>query len=276
MIGRANDRGGSLLSAGIPAALAAIVLSVVLPGCSDPVVPTARPPATRMVGFSGDPFSERGIRPDPNAADPGDPGSGAILVEWNAIDPSRLGAVRLGGYRLYRSDTVDAGGRALGFELVRNVALSGTSGDTVVSDSTVRLNRGYSYYVTAYSRSDESVESDPSDTVRFTLTERPVPLAPSGNIALDSVGGLRLAFGPSSASGYVAVELDETLPSNESVVLRRLMRELFVADFNDPHVVYSGDSLQVGHRYRWRVEKIFPQGQPIGNSSRWVTFFVNQ
>ena len=272
MIARENDAAFRLR----PAILLPALLSLALPGigCGDPVATIARPPATRMVRFQDDPFLEHGIRPDPNAADPNDPGSGAIVVEWNALDPSRLGAVRLGGYKLYRSDTVDASGVALDFTLVRTVALTGTVGDTVVSDSTARLNRGYAYYVTAFSRSNEDVESDPSDTVRFTLTERPVPLSPSGTIPLDTGGHLRLSFGPTSASGLVAVELDETLAGNEKIVVRRLMRERLVADFNDPHVEYTGEALQSGHRYRWRVEKIFPQGQPLGNSSHWVTFLV--
>lgn len=254
-------------------ASSALLFLLCAAGCGDAVSPIEKPPATRMIRFQDDPFTEYGLRPDPAA--PGeDAESGAILVEWKALDPTRVGSTRLGGYKLYRSETTDAKGVARDFRMIARLPVSTSGHDTALSDTLVRPNRGYSYYVTVYNRTDESVESDPSDTVRFTLSDRPVPIWPIGAVPAGAAERLRLRFGPSSASGLVAVEVDETFLENDRLVVRHLWRQRAIADFDDPQIEYAGDSLMPGHRYRWRVVKIFPQGEPIGNSSRWVTFLV--
>jgi hypothetical protein len=58
------------------------------------------------------------------------------------------------------------------------------------------------------------------------------------------------------------------------VVVRRVWHYVGpTGDFIDPRVVYAGDSLESGKRYRWRVDRII-QGMPQANASRWVTFSV--
>lgn len=246
----------------------------VITGCADSLSPEARPPAPRLVRFQDDPFLERGIRPDPDAPSPDDPAGGAIIVEWERPGPPELFGVRPGGYRVYRSERIDAAGIATDFELVGVVPASLSNIDTFFSDRTVRQNVGYAYYVTMYGADPAGSESENSDTARFTLTERPVPLSPGGSIEPGGDGPLRFRFSPATASGYVAIELEEISLDNEQLVLRHLWQERGMAGFDEPSLPYSGDPLRPGHRYRWRVEKIFPQGQPIGNASRWVTFLV--
>ena len=254
---------------------ALLVAALLMSGCGDSLSPVARPPAPRMVHFQDDPFLERGIRPDPNAALPEDSRSGAIIVEWMSIDTATLDGVRLGGFKLYRSESrPDPLGAASSFELIATLPATVANVDTFYSDSSARQNVAYAYYVTAYSADDRRIESSSSDTVSFTLSERPVPLSPTGRVAPSAHGSLHFRFSPATASGYVAVALDEISADNEQLVLRQMWRERGMAGFYDPSLEYTGDSLRPGHRYRWRVEKIFPQGQPIGNASRWVTFLV--
>ena len=225
-----------------------------------------------MVRFAADPFSARGIRADPDAPDPESPESGAIIVEWNSISPSRLKDVLLGGYNLYRSSTVEAGGKAVRFQKIRSLPYtSPTVFDTSLTDFDVRQGIQYFYYVTAYSRTDERQESVPSDTVAFTLLTRPIPMEPISILDTSRRGPIELRFGPSTAGGQVAVQLNQVRHDNENVVIRSVWRYTGNVGYTDPHVDLPRDTIQKGARYRWRVDKILP-GQPLGNSSRWVTF----
>lgn len=250
-------------------ALAGSLAALVVAGCSS-TSPQPKPPGTSMVPFSGDHFSDTGIRPDPDAPDPTSSSSGRIIVEWHQVDNAKLEGARLGGYYLYRSDTSDVNGAPLNFRRIATITGGTPGGDTIYADGDVRQGIRYSYQVSAYSKSDASLESDRSDTVSFTLLDRPVPSMPIGDITL---GATPLRFGFSSP-GMVALRLDEVLPENETVTVDSVWRYVGqVDDFSDPHVQYGGPALAAGKRYRWRVDRII-QGTPQANASRWVTFSV--
>jgi hypothetical protein len=251
-------------------ALAALA-SIGAAGCGPVNNPEEPPAGTRMIPFAGDPFADTGIRPDPEAMEPTSAASGGIIIEWRSVDPAVSGGAPVGGYYVYRSDSSDANGTPAGFVRIARIPRESAGGDTLFSDEHAPQNVRCSYLVKAYAKLDASLESAPSDTVSFTLLERPVSTAPRGDISLPDGAPLRLEF---TGPGYVALRVDEILPENETVVLRRMWRYTGqVTDFSDPHVDYAGEPLVPGRRYRWRVDRII-QGSPQANASRWLTFSV--
>jgi hypothetical protein len=257
---------------------AAISLASLLGACgvADSSTP---PPVPAMVPYNDDPFAKIGIRADPDAPDPGDPNSGAIIVEWHRIDPATLVNIRIGGYYLYRSDTRDAKGTPINFTRITRIAVSIAADDSVYQDTDVKQETVYSYYVTSFNRSDESQESKPSDTVSFILSKRPVPTYPiTDSIPLPPSSPLSFQFGPPLAGGIIAIEVNRVQPENELVLINNVWSASNInAGFESPEVFFDPGraTLETGARYRWRVVKYFPlyPGQiPYGNSSRWVTF----
>jgi hypothetical protein len=248
-----------------------VCILLLLAAC-DTTEPTQVPPSPSIVAFQPDPFASSGIRPDSDAPGAEDSRSGAIIVDWNPIDPVLVANLQVGGYYVYRSDSINSSGRPVNFHRIRQVPVTVGGSDTAISDSTVGLNIPYHYFVSAYRRSDPSFEGPPSDTVSFTLTERPLPRAPIGDVMISAGDSLAFRFMPPTAAGLVAIEVDEVHPDDERTVIRSVWRFTGRADFSDPHVTYTDADLLPGRRYRWRVIKIFSQGQPLGNASRWVTF----
>lgn len=243
---------------------------IAIGGCSS-TSPQQSPRGTSMVPYAADAFAEHGIRPDPDAPDPDLSTSGGIIVEWHAVDRSGDVGTVPAGYYLYRSDTSDFDGRPLNFKRIAQIPFSPAGGDTLYVDHGVRQKVRYSYAVTVYARSDASLESGRSDTVSFTLLERPVPTAPIGDVTLDTNVPPAFRF---TTPGVVAIQVNEVRADNETVTIRNVWRYLGpVSDFANPSVGYQGDSLGKGKRYRWRVDRII-QGTPQANASRWVTFSV--
>lgn len=246
-------------------AVAPAALAVTLCACGS-VDPEPLPPSPSMIAFSGDPFVERGIRPDPEALDAGSPESGAILVEWRQLPAS---TVNIGGYHLYRASESDDDGRPTSFTRIASISETPVGNDTSHSDSLVDPNVRYWYCVRAYTRST-GAEGPPSDTVAFTLTHRPIPVSPSGELDSAEMRPLVFRYGPPLLGGHVAIHLYRVHPQNQRIVLDTVWRQKAYATFNDPSVTYSGPALTPGS-YKWRVDKIF-ENQPTGNASSWITF----
>jgi hypothetical protein len=251
-----------------PAVIALTAVAACAGGCGT-VDPEPLPPAPHMIGFTEDLFDEHGIRPDAGAPDPELPGSGGIIVEWRRLAGAELGGVTVGGCKLYRADTTDSQGRPGAFSLIATISELGVDSDTSVTDTSVDANVRYWYVVRAFAR-NSGVEGPPSDTVHFSLTARPVPIAPIGELDSSSLP-LRFRVGPSLLGGEVAIRLDRVHPENPSVVLDTVWRSHTYSTFAEPEVVYDGPPLVAGAQYRWRVDKVFGT-QPVGNASRWVSF----
>ena len=237
-------------------------------GCGT-VDPEPLPPAPAMIAFTSDPFDARGIRPDPLVPEaPGRPG--AIFVEWERLDAARLGGVTIGGYHLYRADSTDTQGRPGAFRRIATLTTSALTSDTSYSDTSAAVNVRYWYAVRAFTR-NSGAEGPMSDTVHFTLTDRPIPVAPIGSLDSASFYPLRFRFGPPVLGGEVAIQLERVHRENDAVVLDTIWRARAFATFSPPEVVYTGPALVPQEQYRWRVDKVFGV-QPIGNSSRWISF----
>lgn len=249
--------------------LGGIALFVGIAGCGS-VDAEPLPPAPVMVPFSGDPLVESGIRPDPEAEDADNPQSGGILVEWRNLTSAELGSVLLGSYNLYRADSVDAAGSPVGFERIASIVETPVGNDTSFTDTAVAPNVRYIYAVRAVTRSS-GAEGPLSESVDFMLTQRPVPVAPIGEIDSLDMRPLRFRYGPPILGGDVAVHLYRVHPNNERLVIDTVWRTTARGTFADPSVDYTGPALVSGAHYRWRIDKITGR-QPIGNASRWVTF----
>jgi hypothetical protein len=249
--------------------LVILALAGVAAGCGS-VDPEMLPPAPSMIAFSGDPFVETGIRPDPEAGDATSPESGGILVEWREPTSEELGAVLVGAYNLYRSDSAGADGKPVGFERIASIAETPVGNDTSFSDTAVAPNVRYWYAVRAATRSS-GAEGALSEPVSFTLTQRPVAVAPIGELDSADAAQLRFRYGPPILGGDVAIHLYRVQPNNERVIIDTVWRSLARGTFADPTVEYAGPALVSGAHYRWRIDKITSH-QPIGNASSWVTF----
>lgn len=243
----------------------ALTMCISAASCSS-VDPEPVPGAPTMIPFSGDAFVERGIRADPDAGDAGSPESGGILVEWNELASS---GVTIGGYNLYRARSA-ASGLPGEFSRVAPIIDVPIGNDTSYSDTATDANIRYWYYVRAYTRAGEH-EGPPSDTVFFSLTQRPVLVSPIGKVDSADMNPLRFRFGPSVVGGDVAVRLYRVRTDNEQIVLDTVWRELVHATFDDPQFDYTGPQLLSRATYRWRVDKVAGT-QPSGNASSWVTF----
>lgn len=223
-----------------------------------------------MIPFSGDPFVESGIRPDPEAGNAFSAESGGILVEWRELTAGQTLAVAIGGYHLYRADSVDGAGAPRDFVRIATISETPVGNDTTFTDTAVGVNVRYWYVVRAFTRST-GAEGPPSDTVFYSMSARPLPISPAGELDSSDVAPLRFRYGPQLVGGEVAIHLYRVRPDNERIVLDTVWRSRAHGTFNDPQVVYAGPPLASGASYRWRVDKVLGN-QPTGNASRWVTF----
>lgn len=245
-----------------------LALLLLLSSCG---TPTESPPtpleAPRWVARSADTAAfETGIRPWPEAAANG---VGGIRLEWHPLDP-----LKVGGYRIYRSDTTDSSGRPLNFRELVTLEYGTTAEDTAYVDLSVTHWRSYFYRVHALDRSPQRREGPPSDTVRFTLEPPPVPLTPIGAVDSDSV-----IFRWSNNVGYVVIRVFEA----DSLNLERVLRPVWVfagvpLDYSRPQIRYNQDGraepLQPGKFYRWRISRVTPGRPERGASSVWRTFWL--
>jgi hypothetical protein len=249
-----------------------------LSGCSEDLalLPLPKP---SMMPYVNDPFAETGIRATPNAGASDSLGIGGILVEWQAIDPGKVSGVRVGGYYLYRAESRTETELRENPKFVRFKKIESPSGtDTVWIDEAIEQGYIYSYYLTSYNKSDVSQESDPSDTVHYQPSARPILLQPIADVTAPADGNWLFFIGPvDQFFGVMAIEVNEVDAVNERILLGRMWRssaEYVEGPFGT--INYRGTKLERGRRYRWRVIKHFP-GAPIptGNTSKWQTFTVN-
>lgn len=242
-----------------------VALAVIAAGCGS-ADPEPLPPAPTMIPFSGDPFIETGIRPDPEAASE----AGGILLQWREPGAAELDGASIGAYIVYRSDSTRPDGSPAGFHPIASITVIPVGNDTTFSDTTAAPYVRYWYAVGAESRSGGGV-GPMSDAVAYTLSVRPIPVAPIGQLDSIDVSPLRFRYGPPILGGEVAIHLYRVHPDNERVVLDTIWRSLGRGTFDDPTVAYDGPALTPGAHYRWRIDKITSR-QPIGNASSWVTF----
>jgi hypothetical protein len=275
-----KSRNSTILLLGL---LLGVVVSGGLSGCSeDQAVLLLPKPA--MMPYVDDPFAETGIRATPDAGASDSVSNGGILVEWRAIDPSKVSGVRVGGYYLYRAQSRSETDLSENPKFVRYKKIeSPTGADTIFIDEAIEQGYIYSYYVTSYNKSDVSQESDPSDTVHYQPSARPILQQPIAEVEAPADGNWEFFFGPADQFfGTMAIEVNEVDLSNERILLGRMWRSSNeYVEGPSGTIYYRGAKLQSGRRYRWRVIKPFPlivtPGSriiPTGNTSKWQTFTV--
>jgi len=220
------------------------------------------PPATPKWVIKSSPcdIMERGIDAVPE--------DNFIRLEWHPNKEDDLG-----GYRIFRADSaVDRE-----FALIANIdGMSGNMLDTVYIDMNVRLNVNYFYYIVAHDLSGNVSEA--SDTIRYRLIPKPVPVSPSG-FTRDTIPLFKWNDFSNYAYDYV-IKIENTL--NKKVIwIFRLIRPNY-ASF-DQKVIYNKDrkalesSLRRGVIYRWRVDAIAEEVGDIdiaGAESNWEYFEV--
>lgn len=191
-----------------------------------------------------------------------------IQLEWHPNKEDDLG-----GYRIFRADSaVDRK-----FVLIADVGdISGGALDTMYTDMNVKVNVNYFYYMVAYDLSGNV--SKASDTIRYRLIPKPVPVSPSG-FTRDAVPFFKWNDFSHYAYDYV-IKIENTL--NKKVIwIFRLIRPNY-AGF-EQKVIYNKDwkaledSLKRGVIYRWRVDAIAEEVGDIdiaGAESSWEYFEV--
>ncbi len=158
----------------------------------------------------------------------------------------------------------------------RQIEYGTTAEDTAYVDNAVTHWRTYFYRVHALDRSPQRREGPPSDTVRFTLEPPPIPVAPIGAVAPDSV-----IFRWSNNVGYVVLRVFEADSLNPAVLVRPVW--VFAGtplDYSRPQIRYNQDGraqpLEKGKLYRWRISRITPGRPERGASSIWQTFWLKE
>lgn len=244
--------------------LAALILCVqifLLQGCVQNGTPIIAIGTPRFVAQSPpDSIQETGIRQDPN--------TGGIVIQWYR-DPGAS------GYKLYRSDSLNSNGKPVDFQLRENISASGLN-DTSTVDLSTGTGVKYNYYLTAYASDGSS--SSPSDTISYTLLNRPVTDYPAQAATVDA-NGLYFIWNDFTGGGYTVIRvMDLSVVPNAVLWVTKRFQVFHTA----PARYFNFDStaagqLVSGHSYAWRVERfdLDGSGRPFeGASSLWGKFNV--
>ncbi|NQT25897.1 fibronectin type III domain-containing protein [candidate division KSB1 bacterium] len=179
------------------------------------------------------------------------PESNDIYLEW--LDPDDPGVEF---YEIYRSE--DPAERFVPVGKVFDP-------DTSFSDEDVDLFTRYYYYVLAVS--DQNTRSESSDTLFYTLLEKPTNLSPSG-VREETKPQLRWEL-VDGEDHYLARIMDNQL--DEIIWMAELEFQYnnpVTVNFDSANVI-SIDSLQRNRDYNWRVD-VLRQEYNSGSESLWV------
>ncbi|MEJ2543633.1 MAG: hypothetical protein P8Y99_06160 [Calditrichaceae bacterium] len=251
-----------------------LVIIGLLINCSDkdPIDPD--PPNRVLLVMKEEGFDtlevERGIdaEPNPNSAVNG------IHLEW--YDPTDK--YRIEYYNLYRSGDVE--GR-LNYKMVGNTENLLNPLDTVYIDTTQGLsnNHRYWYYVTAVN--EDGDESEPSDTVHYTLIEKATELSINNYNPVLTDSNITFMWSVDSDDIPVGYYLRVEQNISESFHPLAFFREISVneVDYNPPQTYeVSLEEFKVpvmeDQNYRWRIDCV---GTDLysGAESDWAEFTVN-
>ncbi|MBN1406506.1 MAG: hypothetical protein JW956_01880, partial [Calditrichaceae bacterium] len=251
-----------------------LVIIVLLINCSekDPIDPD--PPNKVIMVLKEEGFDtlevERGIDAAPNPDKP------VSAIELNWYEP--LDKYRVAYYNIYR--TVHDKGK-LFYELIGNTENQINLPDTVFIDTTLTNTNGenpYWYYVTAVN--EDGKESEPSDTVYYTLIDKAAELSINNNSPILRSTTIAFTWRVSSipASGYY-LRVEQIISENFTPIV-------YFKDFLEDDIDYSPPqtySVSVdsffspvnnGSQYRWRID-CKGNNRYMGAESDWSTFTVD-
>ncbi|MDG6997805.1 MAG: hypothetical protein JRN15_01680 [Nitrososphaerota archaeon] len=240
-----------------------ILLILFAQGCTPEGTPISVIRAPELVPQSQpDAVEETGIRQDPN--------TGGILLQWYKIQG-------VAGYKVFRSDTLAPDSLAINFSVVGDISVSQFLNDTEFVDTYgVDPEVRYYYYVEAYS-SDQGFSS-PSDTMNYTLLDRPRVVYPPWGTAVPAKG-LYFEWYDHSGGGYAVIRLKDTTPLPPSYVwISKKFQDYASGSFQAFNFDGSATTQLVsGHSYEWRIERFNLDGfgRPCqGSTSIWSTFTI--
>ncbi len=230
------------------------VLSFIIGGCTPTGSPIYNLDVPKFVPqLPPDSTAEDGIGQDPNSQPE------AIFLQWY----SARGAA---SYKLWRTNVIGLNQLPTEFS---STSLPGS--DTSYSD-VVEVGTTYYYYLTSVG-SGGAGESKSSDTVRYTLVERPTTQYPGTNNPMDT-NNLEFGWQQDPTFGGHAVIRTE-IASSKSLVW---VSKQFWSQYNASGSIafnYDGRAsakLVEGVNYRWRIDLFTDSSQ--GAKSMWQTFTV--
>jgi len=212
---------------------------------------------------------ERGVDASPN------PNSNVNAIELNWYEP--LDKYRVSYFNIYRTDHPEG---KMFFEPAGSTENQLNLPDTVFIDTTLSKTNGdypYWYYVTAVDENGK--ESEPSDTVHYTLIEKASELSINNNnpILRDSIISFTWTVNSIPASGYY-LRVEQIIGENfHPIVYFKVFKENEI-DFDPPQTFeISIEEFKIplieDQNYRWRIDCV--ENEFTGAESDWAEFTVN-
>lgn len=184
----------------------------------------------------------------------------AIFLQWN----SSAGAA---GYYVYRSDSTTVDSIPSGFEPVDLTMESDTSG---IDGSSIQTGIKYFYFVKGLAP-DKKTLSNPSDTARIQLLDRPTLNSPGYTAHVDRAG-LTFMWHDNTGGGYTVIRVEDQ--SSHLVWVKGFQMEGAEGQKQFNYDGSATDTLKSGNQYQWRVDRFNP-GTDQQAKSIWQTFFFN-
>jgi hypothetical protein len=187
------------------------------------------------------------------------PQQDAIIIEWDVNTGDNLLRCRV--YRSESSEEKD-------FKLIAAVP----ERDGYYEDSGVRI--GVTYYYKISALDDLGNESDKSDSVRYTLLEKPTLIEPPDQAI---IGTKRPEFAWLSVSGASAFTVRVHSRADDGRSWEEIWHSERVYPYQSLRKTYNDDNLALkplesGMTCRWRVDST--GGRSSGSQSRWQYFSV--
>ena len=185
------------------------------------------------------------------------PQQDAIIIEWDVSTEDNL-------IRVYRSESSDE----KDFQLIATVPEK----DGYYEDSDVRI--GITYYYKISALDDLGNESGKSDSVKYTLLEKPTLIEPQDQAI---VGTKRPDFAWLGVSGASAFTVRVYSRADDGRSWEEIWHSERVYPYQDLRKTYNDDNLALrplesGMTCRWRVDST--GGRWSGSQSRWRNFSV--
>jgi hypothetical protein len=185
------------------------------------------------------------------------PQQDAIIIQWDVSTEDNL-------LRVYRGESSDE----KDFQLIATVPEK----DGYYEDNDVRI--GITYYYKISALDDLGNESDKSDSVEYTLLEKPTLIEPQDQAI---VGTKRPDFAWLGVSGASAFTVRVYSRANDGRSWEEIWHSQKVYPNQDLRKTYNDDNLALkplesGMTCRWRVDST--GGRSSGSQSRWRYFSV--
>jgi len=187
------------------------------------------------------------------------PQQNAIRIEWDVSAEEDLA-----GYKVYRSTSPE--------EKDSQIIATVSEKDGYYEDTEVSIGVRYYYRISAFD--DSGNESDKSDTVDYTLLEKPALIEPADQAVVKTTMPTFVWLGVSGASAYTVHVYSRAA---DGTTWEEIWHSEKIYPYQDLRKTYNDDNLALkplerGMTYKWRVDS--SGGQSTGSQSRWRYFTV--